>query len=356
MRQWIEKNKPYFSAEFFIAGFLFDLLTLSRIDEGFQLFQQFCYLLVIGFLLIFEKSQSVERWFSKGFLNKVWIYRYEVIHFLLGSLLSIYTIFYFKSASIWNSFLFIGGLSALMVLNEFEKIKGLGGLLRFAMFSLCSCSYFIYLVPIVWQHLGFFTFVFSLILSGIFYYFFFYLVSRYQHISSKQLFVEVLAPGIVVHVVFFVFYILGFIPPIPLSLQKVGIYHQITKNQDQYQLLFDRPWWRFWQNGAQTFVAEPQDKIHCFVSIFAPKFFREQVKMEWWMQNSRGWLKTDTIPFQISGGREQGFRGYTVKNNFDPGEWQVRVLTSDDRELGRIYFSVSKQAQLTTRELKTEVY
>lgn len=356
MRQWIEKNKPYFPAEFFIGGFVFDLVTLSRIDEGFQLIQQFVYLLVIGFLLIFEKSQRVERWFSTGFLQKIWVYRYEVIHFLLGSLLSVYTIFYFKSASIWNSFLFIGGLSALMVLNEFEKIKGLGGLIRFSMFSLCSCSYFIYLVPIVWQHLGFFTFVFSLILSGVFYYCFFYLVSRYQHITSKQLFIEVLVPGITVHALFLILYVIKFIPPIPLSVEKMGVYHQINKQQDQYVLQYDRPWWLFWQKGAQTFVAAPEDKIHCFVSIFAPSFFREQVKMEWFLQTKNGWQKTDSIPFQISGGRDQGFRGYTVKSRFDAGEWQVRVVTSDDREMGRIYFSVSKQDLDPARELKTELF
>lgn len=357
MRQWIEKNKPYFPAEFFIAGFLFDLITLARIDENLQLIQQFCYLMVIGFLLIFEKSQRVERWFSTGFLNKVWVYRYEVIHFLLGSLLSIYTIFYFKSASIWSSFAFIGALSALMVLNEFEKIKGLGGILRFGMFSLCSCSYFIYLVPIIWQHLGFFTFMFSLFLSGIFYYFFFYMVSRYEHMSSKQLLTEVLLPGIAVHVLFFVLYVVGYLPPIPLSVEKMGVYHQISKSQDQYVLQYDRPWWLFWQKGAQTFVAGPNDKIHCFVSIFAPNFFREQVKMEWWLLQPKGWQKTDTIPFQISGGRDKGFRGYTVKNNFDSGEWQVRVVTSDNREMGRIYLSVTKSPEvLSDREMSTEFY
>lgn len=356
MRQWIEKNKPYFPAEFFIAGFVFDLVTLSRIDEDLQLVQQFIYLVVIGFLLIFEKSQKVEKWFSQGFLNKIWHYRHEGIHFLLGSLLSVYTIFYFKSASIWNSFIFIGSLSLLMVLNEFEKIKGLGGILRFGLFSLCSCSYFIYLVPIVWQHLGFFTFLFSLILSGIFYYCFFYLVSRYEHLTSKQLFIEVLCPGLAVHTFFFVFYIFGLIPPIPLSIEKIGIYHQITKSKDEYQLSYDRPWWRFWQNGAQTFIAEPQDKIHCFVSIFAPRFFHEQVRMEWWMKLAQGWQKTDSIPFQIAGGREKGFRGYTVKNHFDAGDWQVRVVTSDDRELGRIYLTVTKEAVVSPREMRLETF
>jgi hypothetical protein len=211
-------------------------------------------------------------------------------------------------------------------------------------------------VPIVWQHLGFFTFVFSLILSGVFYYFFYHLLSKYEHLTSRQKLVEVLVPGLVVHVLFFVFYVIGFIPPVPLSLEKIGVYHHITKEQDQYQLKYDRSWWRFWEKGAQTFIAGPQDKIHCFVSIFAPRFFREQVKMEWWMKGAKGWLKTDSIPFQISGGREQGFRGYTVKSYFDPGRWQVRVLTSDDRELGRIYFTVKKLPDLLHQEMQVDTF
>jgi hypothetical protein len=99
-RQYVEKYKPYFPASFFIGGFVFDLLTVSRIDEGLQLLQQFVYLVIIGFLLVAEKSPKVENFFSTGFRLKIWEYRYEIIHLLLGSLLSVYMIFYFKSASL----------------------------------------------------------------------------------------------------------------------------------------------------------------------------------------------------------------------------------------------------------------
>jgi len=54
----------------------------------------------------------------------------------------------------------------------------------------------------------------------------------------------------------------------------------------------------------------------------------------------RGWVLQDTIPIKIVGGREEGFRGYGVKTNYQPGKWKVEVETTDRREIGRIYFSV----------------
>jgi hypothetical protein len=356
MKKLIENYKPYFPAMFFIGGFVFDLVNLDRIDEDLVLIIQFIYLSIVGFALWGEKSITIERWFSVGWRNKAWHYRHEAIHFFLGALMSVYTIFYFKSASMWNAFFFIGGLAAIFVLNEFEKVKGLGSVLRFSLFALCSCSYFIYLVPIFWQHISFFTFMFSLMLSGIFYLCFFYLLSRYEHVTSKQLAMEVLVPGVMVHIGFFLLYVFKFLPPVPLSAEKMGVYHDIKKVSGQYELFYERPWWLFWQSGAQSFVSGPQDKIYCFASIFAPDFFKEQVSMQWFYKEKNGWKKTDSIPIQIAGGREGGFRGYTVKSRYDEGDWQVRVVTSDDREVSRIYFTVKKDPNLIQHEFKIDTF
>jgi hypothetical protein len=45
------------------------------------------------------------------------------------------------------------------------------------------------------------------------------------------------------------------------------------------------------------------------------------------------------------GGREEGFRGYGVKTNYQPGDWKVQVETADGREIGRIYFDVETVAE-----------
>jgi len=50
---------------------------------------------------------------------------------------------------------------------------------------------------------------------------------------------------------------------------------------------------------------------------------------------------TDRIPIKISGGRQAGYRSYTVKQHVNPGEWQVTVETEDERIIGSIDFSVN---------------
>jgi len=61
--------------------------------------------------------------------------------------------------------------------------------------------------------------------------------------------------------------------------------------------------------------------------------------VRWYLNEaSRGWVLQDTIPINILGGRERGFRGYGVKANYQPGRWKVQVETTDGREIGRIYF------------------
>jgi hypothetical protein len=80
--------------------------------------------------------------------------------------------------------------------------------------------------------------------------------------------------------------------------------------------------------------------VYVFFRIFSPTRFADQVLMRWFRKDADGWQLTDSIPINIVGGREQGFRGYGVKANHQPGEWKVQVETTDGREIGRIYFRI----------------
>lgn len=55
------KNEKYLTAEFFVAGFLFDILTLKRIDEWLTIVQQGVFLLLAVFLLVLKTKDGTHR-------------------------------------------------------------------------------------------------------------------------------------------------------------------------------------------------------------------------------------------------------------------------------------------------------
>jgi len=140
---------------------------------------------------------------------------------------------------------------------------------------------------------------------------------------------------------FLALYLFRLIPPVPLSIPFIGVYHGVEKTSAGYRLLHEEPRWRFWQHGDQHFLAQPGDKVYVFFRIFSPTRFSDQVTMRWfWKPKGRGWMLQDAIPIAIVGGRAEGFRGYGVKSNYQPGDWKVQVETTDAREIGRVYFNV----------------
>ena len=98
----------------------------------------------------------------------------------------------------------------------------------------------------------------------------------------------------------------------------------------------------FWRRGDSVFAARPGDKIYVFAQIFCPTRFADEVEIHFSFQEpSNGhWISSDHIKMRITGGREEGFRGYAFKSNFQPGSWRVSVDASDGREIARLPFTV----------------
>ena len=80
--------------------------------------------------------------------------------------------------------------------------------------------------------------------------------------------------------------------------------------------------------------------LYAFTAIHAPRGLDERIYHVWYRNNE----KLDRIPLDITGGREQGYRSWTHKQNFpDPldGAWKIRVVTAADQLIGELRFEVS---------------
>ena len=365
LRLYAARNEHRLSVTFFIAGFLFDILTLGRIDSWFTIGQQAIYLLVISLILVqmllaeapataaaaapaaasvAAPSAAPAAAFvagpaaaptSAGSRLRHWYleYRNPAIHFLLGALLSAYTLFFFKSSSLLVSFGFMGVVVALLVANESARFKALGLPFKFALLGLCYLAFFAYVVPVLIGQTGLAVFLLSMAVGCV-------PLAAVAFLAARERKRRILVPLGCVLIVFLTFYLFRIIPPVPLSIPFMGVYHGVDRTDAGYRLTHERPFWRIWHNGDQRFRAQPGDKLHIYFRVFSPSRFSDQVLMRWYRDENRGWALQDTIPIKIVGGREEGFRGYGVKTNYQTGAWKVQVETTDGREIGRIYFSI----------------
>ncbi|HEV2431933.1 MAG TPA: DUF2914 domain-containing protein [Burkholderiales bacterium] len=346
LRLYYSRNESRVAAAFFAAGFVFDMLTVGRIDSWVTIGQQLAYLLVIMAVLLhmFSEQGSAPADISgRGIVvRRYYEYRSAVVHFLLGALLNLYAIFYFKSSSLLVSFGFLGVLVAVLLANELRRIKAFGLAVKFALLGLCFLSFSACVIPIIVGSIGLGVFLLSMLagcvplVAGAW-----WAVAKTpnQTLQARR---QILVPLGCVVVGFLAFYLFRLIPPVPLSIPFMGVYHNVERTDTGYRLSHERPAWRFWHNGDQNFAARPGDKVYVFFRIFSPARFSDQTEMRWyWKDPARGWTLHDSIPIRIVGGREQGFRGYGVKSNYQSGDWKVLVETTDGREIGRVYFDLT---------------
>jgi len=341
-RQYYQAHEGRVAALFFAGGFVFDTVAVGRPDSWHLVAQQALYLAIVTAVLTqmffvpdepaLDGLSPVKRWYYR--------YRLAILSFFLGTLLNLYTLFFFKSSSLLVSFSFLLGMVALLLLNEFGPFKRLGLSFKFALLSLCGLSFCATVVPILFGQIGVTVFLVSMAVGCLPMLALAAWIRRRAPDWFPRARNQILVPFGGVLVAFLAAYLFRVIPPVPLSIPFIGVYHAVERAQDQYRLSHERPAWRFWHNGDQEFRAQPGDRVFVFFRVFSPTRFADEVRIQWFHRQQGGWVPQDTIPIKITGGRAEGFRGYGFKTNYQPGEWKVQVETADGREIGRIYFTL----------------
>lgn len=356
-------------AVFFAAGFLFDILTLSRIDDAYTLIQQGLYLVLLAALMIMDERYRAGVARPPRALAMVWRFSEDVIHFLFGSLLSSFTLFYLKSSSGFSPLLFLAVLCALLVANELPGFRERGPIVRFALLSLCMTSYGALLLPILLGFISTWLFIAAVLLScaAIVW----CVRTLHRRIGdAPSIWRRVAVPSLAMQALLVAAYFTGAIPPVPLSAQFIGIYHEVVPPGAReaataadppagpaYELKHQRPWWKVWHNGDQDFAARPGDIVYCFARVFAPNGFRDAIYVHWWLRGEKGgWFDQGRAQLDIRGGRGDGFRAVATKKNYRPGRWRVEIETADGRDIGVIHFDLVTDLSSGERPFNVDHY
>ncbi|WP_425392518.1 hypothetical protein [Ekhidna sp.] len=119
-RKFLRRNEKYAPIFFFIGGFIFDSLTLGRIDRLYDLTVLCSHMTLLSCTLYIYNRVPDGRW------KNTLIERYEeylplAVQFFFGALSSAYVVYFSRSVSLTKTAYFFGILVLLLFANEFLK-------------------------------------------------------------------------------------------------------------------------------------------------------------------------------------------------------------------------------------------
>jgi len=334
------KYKRYILPAAFVFGFVFDYLTLTRIDRFYDNFVLLGYLVLAALsIAIVHSSISYRLWqYLQAFAP-------TVTQFAFGGLFSGFLVFYSRSASLAASWPFLLLLITLIAGNELLKTVYSKFTLQLTVFFFVLFSYFIFLVPIIIKRMNSWVFLLSGLISLLVMYLFIYgltKINKQKICQSRKYFITaILTTFLIINV----FYFTNIIPPIPLSLKDIDVYYSVERVGGDYRTQsIPQPWYRFLLIYDRVPVSTGQP-LFVLSSVFAPTALKTNIVHNWQHYNPAQdkWINSLKIEFPTIGGRDGGYRGFSKKETITPGYWRVDVETPNGLLIGREKFLVQER-------------
>jgi len=341
IKAWYLKYERWLMPVTLAVGFVADYVTFVNIQINTALVILFVYwvicALAITFVYTFDAGKMPEKY---RFLR---LFAPLLIQFTFGGLLSNSFIFYWFSGSIWVSWPFVLAFVILMVSNDALRRHFLKPTVQLSVFYFATFSIFSVTLPFVFNSLNPWLFVLSggtaTLLIALFI-LALKLIAKNETVQIKNI---VIAISVILAITNF-FYFTNLIPPVPLAMREMGIYHSVIRSGSKYILTGEPE--SFWQKliPGQTVHLTSGERTYVFSSIFAPKHLNTSIVHEWqyYDEGQSKWIIKEKLSFNLFGGRREGFRGYSLKTNLPLGNWRVFVKTPRGQTLGRIKFEVKR--------------
>jgi hypothetical protein len=354
-RHFVAKHKRYAPVLFFIGGFIWDSLTLGRIDGWYSNTILFLYLIS---LYIYNLADD-GRW-QNTFLEPYHKYAPLAVQFFLGGLSSAYVIFFFQSVTFTRTIVFFVILVILLLSNELLRHRISNKYLQFGAYFFVTFTFFTFFTPALFGVMNTGLFIISGLVSLLLTLLFISYI--YAKSPSTRNDISLLKIGVLIIGIYAginICYYFNLIPPVPLSLQKGLVAYNVEKKDQRFVVSYEQSdFYDFWETYDKTFNYSSKDTVFIFTSIFAPTNLNTTVSHQWqrYNQTVQQWHTSDNISYEVIGGRKGGFRGYTYKENVAPGQWRVNVLTNEGLVLGKIDFTIAPDSTFDRSRLQTKIF
>jgi len=353
------RNQKYAPILFFMGGFIFDTLTLGRIDRLYDTLVLCSHMVLLSLTIYLFNLAGDSRW-QNTFIGRYSIYFPLAIQFFFGALSSAFVIYFFRSVSFSKTLVFFILLVLLLFANEFLRKKISNKYLQFSIYFFISFTFFAFMIPTLIKVMNTFVFIISGIVSlgstlALIKFTYHSSPSTRAELSLNKLISIILA----IYVGINVFYVFNLIPPVPLALETGLVAHDVRKNNDQYIVTYEKEdWYIFWRKHQATFHRQAGERVYVFTSVFAPTDIKKSIIHRWQRYNPQtgSWEIIDDIGFNVTGGRDTGYRGYTFKRNLTEGKWKVHIITEEELILGVVDFVIKNTSDPPKEGMVKEVH
>jgi hypothetical protein len=264
---------------------------------------------------------------------------------VLGGLASMVFIYYFRSSALLVSWPLLFFLSLQMIIPEILRERFVRVHYQLSLYYIMLLLLMIFFVPVVSGAIGVREFILALILCLLLWV---VLLSVYV-MAVKQdrvatifrVFLACASMTVLIALAYF----FNIIPAIPLALRVGEVAHAVERNTSGNYILEREPT-TFIEalTSIPTYHFHEGEPVYFFSAVFAPTALTAHITHEWqrYDQTSGIWQTMTTVTFPISGGSQNGYRGYSMKYSVSEGEWRVNVKTVDGRAIGRSRFYIQK--------------
>lgn len=333
--------RRFYPVAAFLGGFAWDALTLGQRIRVIDFWRLGAFLSGAALLTLWLARREalagvpppVERSLFGRLRSLVWQAPYLLLQFFFGGIFSALFILYFKSSGHLGTWLMAAFLGALLVGNEFAGDRyGRRFTLTWVLFALNAILLMNFALPHalgsldpLWFHVS--TAAGVLLTHGL----------RWLAPARPGR----IGPAWGLAALLMLAWSLDMIAPVPLVKRDLAVGQEVGRDAGRYAVQIEpASWWQLWRNQA-TIVHVPDDgRLYGVSAVFAPPGVTAALEHRWELHEANGWRVVYRRPFQSTGGRDRGFRGYSWVLNPPPGEWRFIVATQDGRTIDMLRFAV----------------
>ncbi len=340
LRRFYERYERYLIPGALLFGVITDVILFSSINFKFVFLILTLHFIASGTTIAFIHIYDEGFFTSKSF-RILRLFAPLILQYTFGALLSASLIFYWFSSSFFASWPFIIIIIVLMLSNDLLKRYYLWLRVQVGVYFFISFSLSVLILPFILEELGtrifFIGGLLSLLIIICYLFGLSFLLPEIKK-NEKQF-------AMIIGVLFLtmnVLYFTNVIPPVPLSLREAEVMHFIQRDAEGYRVLVEEKslWVELLPTDRIHIVRG--DRVYFFSSVFAPARLETDIVHRWqYYDKSRGkWIDRSRIGFPIVGGRDGGYRGYSLSGNVFAGRWRVLVETSRGQVIGKASFTV----------------